>query len=134
MPVNTDSDSWQSGDEPPRLEVKIIDFLKEHPDEAFRLREIADEVVDTSWSEVERFNRKQDQLEREELEKEYPLDEDHPSTLSEFRPTDRLQAILRQLEGVGLVETRLVDVGAFSEAYLPDLDEVIAYTYSTTSD
>lgn len=129
MPIDTDSTDWQEGDEPPYVESQIVEFLASNQGQAFRLREIADAVSETDWKVVEEYEQARDELPAEELEEEYPPEGDHPTAFSNFRPTDKIHLMLRDLGKQDIIESRRVDADAFEDAYLPNQETAMAYSY-----
>lgn len=49
MPISTDSEVWETGDETPRFHKKVLAFLRDHPSQAYRRRELADTLLGTSF-------------------------------------------------------------------------------------
>lgn len=49
MPI--DGETFESGDERHSIENEIIHFLYENREEAYNVREVAEEVMDVGWSE-----------------------------------------------------------------------------------
>lgn len=132
MPVETDADAWREAASTDSLESRVETFLAEHPERAYRLRELADEVLGMEWAEVERKLRDEKELPDEEFFERYPPDEAYPTVLSQMRPTDQLWVAVTRLAREGTVEAR--DVAA-EHVDSPDpefetTEIVVHYAYS----
>lgn len=109
MPIETSSDAWQSGTEPPTAEEIVTDFLRNNPDKAFTLRELANKIDMADWdSALERFEDKE-KMGSEDFYDRYPADEDHPTVISESGITNDLYLKIRHLSQMGIIDVREVD-------------------------
>lgn len=52
MVIPTDDDRWKNAEVERPYRDQILDFLSANPTQAFNVRELADEVADTSWDSV----------------------------------------------------------------------------------
>ena len=103
MPIDTSSEVWQGAerDEPP-LRERVLSFLREHPDRAYHLRELADEILDTDWG-TEYYPEKVDPP-----EDDYESGRDAGDVIMDSIENVSLLAQLRGLEREGMVEVRSV--------------------------
>jgi hypothetical protein len=51
MPIPTASDAWQSAAQSAPLRTPVLELLREHPEQAFHARELADEILDVGWAD-----------------------------------------------------------------------------------
>lgn len=124
MPISTDDEGWQNADAGESIHQRILDFLNEHPDEAFHYRELADEIVDTSWSEAhdEEWNPPGDR-DREAVD---TIEEQAESIMDQVL-TNKVMGAADQLVYEGQLEKRIV---AAEDTNLPykEWEDVVFYT------
>ncbi|PGF14229.1 hypothetical protein CP556_24800 [Natrinema sp. CBA1119] len=130
MPIHTDSDAWEEGEDIESVAASALEFLAASPDSAFRIREIADEVIGTDFETMESNSRLHDQYDAGEIsEGEYhdQWEDGIPSTTYRIDET-YLELRLRRLVEEELVEIRAIDC---SESDVPDDEGVVTYyTYA----
>ncbi|MFC7216514.1 SHOCT domain-containing protein [Saliphagus sp. GCM10025334] len=126
--MDTDSDIWKKGRDPDSLSVRIVNFLSQHPDKAFRIREICDEVLSTDFDKQADNDRLFDLREAGEItEDEYERrhhDEVPPLPYVMNDSLVFLQIRIRALLNEGLVECRVLD-GSASDS--PTAGEEVGY-------
>ena len=129
MPIDTDDAAWQEGEAVERIHEQVMEFLRDHPGEAFTEREIADAVLDTNWEtahERERLRRDigEDAYERRYEEGDLPGEDREP--LADSINTVYVGLALSRLLDLDLIEWRAVDADALDLPY--DWDRVEVYT------
>ena len=129
MPIDTDDAAWQEGEAVERIHEQVMDFLRDHPGEAFTEREIADAVLDTNWEtahERERLRRDigEEAYERRLQEGDLPGEDREP--LADSINTVYVGLALSRLLDLDLIEWRAVDADALDLPY--DWDRVEVYT------
>jgi hypothetical protein len=130
MPIPTDSDAWQNGEEPVRLHSKILDFLKQHPDTAFHKREIADELTHTEWEASRETERLKQDLTEEEFEQRLyndDLPDSHLTLHHNALEMPYVEMALSKLIEEKKVYYRKVDADAFDLPY--DWETVTAFSH-----
>jgi hypothetical protein len=131
MPISTNSEGWQNGEELDRYHDMVLDLLKEDPDSAFHHREIADEVLGTDWSKVHESRRLEDEISEEEYDRRFrsgDLPDSDVNHLAHQFQMPSLEIALSKLLDRGVIEVRQVDADAFD---LPsDWDVTTAYSYT----
>ena len=132
MPIPTDGSAWKRGDDYQGIPSKILQFLSNHPDEAFRPREIADVVMDTEWEigeERERFIQRVGEDEYFENRDKYrdQEPEDQENVQVDFTLTVALEIEIGNLVRQGFVESRKVSGDEVDTPF--DWDQVTHYTY-----
>jgi hypothetical protein len=131
MPISVESDTWQDGENPGRLHNELLQFLQEHSDQAFRPRELADELLGTQWAEGEETERLREQLTEEEFNErlhEGELPDEDAAPIADFYLNSQLDNALMKLLDMDLIEQREVDAGNLDIPF--DWDTVIVITYS----
>lgn len=68
MPISTDSQAWKNAEEEDTLTQEVLEFLHKHPDEAFRLGEILDELYDTHFMALDENDRLREELGEDEYQ------------------------------------------------------------------
>jgi hypothetical protein len=130
MPIDTDSDAWERGEDIGSVAANALEFLAASPDSAFRIREIADEILGTDFETMESNSRLHDQYDAGEIaEEEYhdQWEDGIPSTTYRIDET-YLELRLRRLVEQELVEIRSIDC---SESDVPTDEGVVTYyTYA----
>lgn len=96
MPI--DEGTFESGEEHNSIENEVIHFLYEHRDEAYTVREVAEEVMDAGWSEAN-------------VEAEFDW------VVGCFVDIATVNSVLDKLVGNGRVERRIVDAGEGRRSY-----------------
>ena len=134
MAIERNSDAWTEADQPPRREALAVDFLSNHPENVYTLRELANELEIADWEAAVKHARDREEMDHDSFYEKYPLEEYTPSPASESSPTqDFYQTILR-LEQFGLVDIREVDADAFDEGlfrpYPEDIETVLGISYA----
>lgn len=137
MAISTDSQEWKDAEteNPPILE-EIEQFLKEHADQAFHGRELADEFLGTNWElaheedrEIQRVGEDEFYERQERNEYDGKFDSDLGSTISRNAQTNRMYVYLDILEERGVIERRNVPVEATDIPY-EKWEDVAYHTYS----
>lgn len=130
MPISTTSEAWKEGEEIPRFHKTVLAFLRDHPHQAYRQEEIADELLNSTFLAEEERERLQEELSEEEYNErrskgELPGGDDHypMSNLIQLR---HVGSPLSQLREYGLVQAREIDAESFD---LPETETVNLYTY-----
>lgn len=113
MPISTSSNEWNNADGTELLRDSILEFLREHPNQAFYARELADEIIGTQWAagdEKERLIQKVGEDEYWENCEEYEaqLDETQESVMGDAQETAKIHLRLGDLMKEGLVEGRKI--------------------------
>lgn len=130
MPISTDSEVWENGDESTRFHKVVFAFLQDHPSQAYRSRELADELLGTSFHAVNERDRLEMELTDEEFTELRRSDElpggDDYSPLADYVHLRYIEISLSRLQDEGFVEAREVDAEVFD---LPHKETVIVYTY-----
>lgn len=131
MPISTDSETWKNAETPPGLRQRTLAFLRDHPNQAYRIEELADELMDATLQIGEERSR----LERELTEDEYnqrlhdgelPGGDDYYPSVDLHLARDIGHA-LSDLIDIGLVERREVGGEVFDLVYK---DRANVYTYA----
>lgn len=130
MPISTGSEEWQNAGEPTRFHKQVLAFFRDHPDQAYRTRELADELLDTTFEASEERDRLEAELPEEEYEDRLhegvlPGGDDH-SPLANMMSLRHIETALTRLLDDGLVEAREVEAEVFD---LPE-ETTIVYTYA----
>lgn len=130
MPISTDSEIWTEGEESTRLHNRVLAFLRDHPNQAYRQEEIADEVLNTTFGIGEERERIKERLTEEEYNDRYSKG-DLPGDNDRYPLVDGIMlhqiiSALGKLSDYDLVENRRVDAEPFD---LPEIETVIVYTY-----
>ena len=128
MPIETDDVAWQEGEAVERIHEQVMDFLRDHPGEAFTEREIADAVLETNWEtahEREHLRREigEEAYERRRAEGDLPGEDREP--LADSINTVYVGLALSRLLDLDLIEWRAVDADALDLPY--DWDRVEVY-------
>ncbi|WP_435180163.1 hypothetical protein [Halorussus sp. AFM4] len=97
MPI--DLDTFERGGERYSIERRILTFLRENDHQAYNVREIAEAVMDTGWSEAN---------------VDYPVDEDLIGCIVDVAT---VSAIVDRLVDNGALERRIVDTGDGERSY-----------------
>lgn len=131
MPIPTDSEAWHAADEPSRFHVELLAFLRENADKAYRPRELADELLDTTFDIGEQRDRLEADLPAEEFQErlrtgELPGGEDH-QPLANIISLRYVDIALVHLLDADMVTRRAVSTDAFD---LPDEETTNAFTYA----
>ncbi|WP_162148002.1 hypothetical protein [Halalkalicoccus jeotgali] len=135
MPISTDSEVWKQGEESTRLHKRVLAFLRDHPNQAYRQGEIADEVLNTTFAIGEERERIQAELTDEEYNDRYHEDDlpgggDH-YPLANTIVLQKISSVLGKLRDYDLIAARKVDAEPFD---LPETETVIVYTYDEDVD
>lgn len=133
MPIDRNSDAWEEGNESPMVEAVVVDILSSHPDRAFSLRELANEVGLADWDKAKQWSEDHQEMEQKEFQEKYPVGGDHPTPQTESHGTRELYLIIRRLAQMGVIGIRAVDADAVNTDYLmaheePEEITTIAYT------
>ncbi|MEF8776818.1 MAG: hypothetical protein V5A43_09995 [Haloarculaceae archaeon] len=129
MPIDTDAAAWREGEAVERIHEQVMDFLGDHPDQAFTERDIADAVLDTDWEtahERERLRQEIGEEAYEERGREGDLPGADRQPLADSINTVYVGLALSRLLDLDLIEWRAVDAEALGLPY--DWDEVEVYT------
>lgn len=131
MPIDTDATAWTEGAEVERIHERVMAFLRDHPDQAFTEREIADEVLGTDWETAHERERLRTEIGAEEYETrrqagDLPGEDREP--LADSIDTVYVGVGLSRLLDLDLVEWRAVDAAALDLPY--DWETVDVYTVS----
>lgn len=97
MPI--DLDRFETGGERYSIEARVLRFLQTNDDRAYNVIEIADEVIDTGWSEAN---------------VDCPLEGDVAGWVIDVAT---VSSILDRLVDNGVVERRVVDTGPGARSY-----------------
>ena len=134
MPIPTSSDAWNSADESEPLRDNILDFLQEHPNQAFYARELADEIIGTQWAIgeekerlIQRVGEDEYRKNREEYEEQLGIDDREP-VIPDLVETSRLRIRIGDLIRDGLVEGREIPTQHTKVPY--DWETVTCFTYA----
>ena len=104
MPISADSEPWRTAEvSKPPVRERLRAFFREHRSEAFHVRELADEIVDTDWESVHEEERRDDTDERNSVQR-------LAETLDFQDRTGRLKVFLALLEEDGEIEVREVPI------------------------
>jgi hypothetical protein len=130
MPVPVDSDVWTDAETISSVRTDILEFLQQNGDRAYHYRELADEVLDTTWIDVHERER---EIQRVGEDQYYEQRDDDATTnfgrtITNHTDTTLLLAVLDSLISEGVVERREV---AISETDIPyeDWNSISHYTY-----
>lgn len=131
MPVETDSDLWLNSETSDLAHKRVLEFLEDNPNQAFRIREIADEIIDTQWAAREEETRLRQEVGEDEFfqnKEEYreQLDEIQESIKRDMYHTNRLKIWLDYLQKEGEVEARSIPGDQIDVPY--DRDFIGYYT------
>lgn len=135
MPISTNDEVWENGNESTRFHKQVLAFLRDHPSQAYRSRELADKLLGTSFHAVEERNRLRTELTDEEFTELRRSDEmpggDDSSPLWQYIDLRYIERVLTRLEDEDFIEAREVTAEAFD---LPPDETVIVYTYDGDAD
>ncbi|WP_143103877.1 hypothetical protein [Halorubrum sodomense] len=135
MPIERDSGDWRTGDESPTAESIVVDFLSNHPNKAYNLRELANELGVADWDKAKKVSEDQMRMEKSEFDKKYPVEDNHPTPNSEIDATRQFYTMIRPLAQMDIIDIRKVDADAFDDEYiLPDEDLDTITTVAYTAD
>lgn len=106
---------------------KVLAFLRDHPSQAYRRRELADTLLGTSFHVGELTDEEFTELQRSD---ELSGGDDY-SLLADYINLRYIERALTRLEDGNFIEARKVTAEAFD---LPHDETVIAYTYNGEAD
>lgn len=130
MPISTESEAWHTGEEAGRLTHAVLAFLREHSDSAYRLQEVADEVMDTDFAAGRETDRLRDRLTEAEYNDRLmagELPNEGRAFIADMSSLSTLENALESLQDMDLVESRVVDAEPFDLPY--DWETVTAFAY-----
>lgn len=123
MPISTDSDGWQKGEEIESIKTRALKFLEEEPDQAFSSLEICDAIMDTNWAEL--FDMI-DEWDDDEMVRVGDIREKGGDWEDLWDSKEMMDIHLSELEADGEIECRYVSA---EDVDLPvDLSELEYYT------
>lgn len=129
MPISTDSDEWDSSQSAEPLYKRVLAFLRENEGQAFRMRELSDEILDSSWDDAREQERKRQELSESEY-REFITNEDTgdaTDTLTDILFQLKIEMAVAKLIELGHAELRKVDGDAFNLPWGWDTVNVVAY-------
>ncbi|GGM71410.1 hypothetical protein J2752_002243 [Halarchaeum rubridurum] len=127
MPLSVDSTAWERGTEPETLKAQVLTFLVEHAGEAYTVDELADELLDTTFSE-QRARRERQASEPESLPNGRGAATELGEVIASRLRRDYLKREVVELSRDGHIEARDVDAGAVDAEYA-DEGTVGVYAY-----
>ena len=134
MVISTSAEGWNKAERGDLLREKILEFLKEHPNQAYYARELADEIIGTRWAVGEEQERLIQEVGEDEYEgnrekyDEQIEDRGLVETQLDQHETYNLKIRLGDLIKEGLVEARKVPSQYTDIPY--DWETVAHYTYA----
>jgi len=114
MPIPTPSDAWQSAEQAAPLRDPALEFLREHPAQAFHARELADELLGLEWGA--RVEKRQRRSQHNNANPSRDRTRATTEAMFNFVGAQAIGAVLRDLVDRGTVEVRNV---AMDEADMP---------------
>lgn len=132
MPVSISSTAWEEGEDVPTQEQHVLEFLKNDPENAYNIRELAEEIYDINWTGYEEQHRemKRKRSEGENINQDKYVD--YPS-VPYIVETEILKTKIQFLIEKKLVETKYVDASKFGPEVPDEYDQITAYSYNQIS-
>ena len=131
MPIPDDSPEWEEASSGPRLHNRILEFLRQNPNQVYFDRELADELLETDWEAGRERERLRNELSEEEFEERRQNDNLPGTDRSPMVDAIRMCALddaLSRLIDNNQIEQRVVDASAFDLPY--DWETVTGFTYN----
>ena len=124
MPISTDSEIWRAAETSKSpVRERLREFFRDHRDEAFHIRELADEIAGTDWASIHEEERSDDTDERATAQS-------FAETMDFQDKTSRLKIHLSLLEEEGEIEIREVPIEDTDIPFGDGEEDVAFYTHS----
>jgi hypothetical protein len=136
MTVSIEDESWRDGEQVDGVVADLVSFLRDNSESAFTVRELADEIMETSWERAHEEERERQRLGEDEFEDrraagEYDgrFETSFSDTIMDQIDTTRLVSALDQLLADDVIEARTLPADETDIPY-EDFGPVVHYTYS----
>lgn len=110
MAIEISSNEWQTAEKESNLRRDLLDYLREHPKQAFHKYDLADELTGTDW-DTELSQTESEQA----IEEQYSEDDNRFESIEEIGilimyrlKMSRVHVHLQALQDSGLIEARAI--------------------------